>query len=159
MQNVNELKSKLYFLIYLKTKIHYDIKCRNTDEGNSQYSLVCPPYRVLHHGRDGVLGLLHPIHHVSHLCVPEDVWPGPGHLRALMRPGQNCPRWSTLTHSWLACEYEGDTLGHHSSWAEEAEEDTDGGEEVADDELECHVETIAEVVGGEDTEGITLGYV
>ena len=76
-----------------------------------------------------------------------------------MRPGQNSPGWSTLTDSWLACEYEGDTLGYHCSWAEETEEDTDGGEEVADDQLECHVETIAVVVGGEDTEGITLGYV
>jgi len=50
-----------------------------------------------------------------------------------MRPGQNSPRWSTLTDSWLTSEYEGDTLGYHSPWAEEAEEDTDGRKEVADD--------------------------
>ena len=120
-------------IIYLKTKIQKNIERRNNDEGNSQYSLVSPPYWVLHHGRDVVLGLLHPIDHVCDLCVPEYVRPGPVHLRALMRPGQNSSRWSTLTNSWLTCEYEGDTLGYHSSWAEEAEEDTDGRKEVADD--------------------------
>ena len=76
-----------------------------------------------------------------------------------MWPGQYGSRWTTLAHSWLACEYEGDALGYDSAWAEEAEEDTDGGEEVADDEFECYIETIAEVVGGDDTEGIPLGCV
>ena len=74
-----------------------------------------------------------------------------------MRPGQHCTRWSALTHSWLACEDEGDTLGHHGPGVEQAQEDADGGEEVADDELEGHVEAVAVVVGGEDAEGVALG--
>jgi hypothetical protein len=56
-------------------------------------------------------------------------------------------------------EYEGDALGYNSSWAEEAEEDTDGRDEVADDKFECYIETIAVVVGGENTDRITLGCV
>ena len=69
-----------------------------------------------------------------------------------MWSSQYCTRWSALTDSWLACEYERDTLGYHSSWAEEAEEDADGREEVADHEFECCIETVAMVVGGEDTD-------
>ena len=76
-----------------------------------------------------------------------------------MWSSQYCTRWSALTDSWLAREYEGDTLGYHSSWAEEAEEDADSREEVADDEFECYVETVAMVVGGENTDGIALGCV
>ena len=82
---------------YLETKINENVENGSGDESNSQYSLVFPPHRVLHHGRDGVLVLLHHIHHVCDLCVPEDIRPG---------PGQYGSRLSTLSDSWLASEYE-----------------------------------------------------
>ena len=55
----------------------------------------------------------------------------PGHLGALVWSGEHRSGGPALADHWGAHQDEGDPLSHHSPWTEEAEEDQDGRQNVA----------------------------
>ena len=85
-----------------------------------------------------------------------------------MRGGQDGARGSALAHRGRPHQDQGDALGHHrpverccEKWisremqgcrpgAEDAQQDEDGGQHVAEDQLEGDVQRVGEGRGGQD---------
>ena len=82
----------------------------------------------------------------------------PRHLGTLVWCAEAGTVRTTLTHSWSTQQNQRDTLGNHSPGSEDAEEDENSWEDVAETKFERDVETVGEGGGGEDTHTLVWCY-
>ena len=71
-----------------------------------------------------------------------------------MRCGEDGPGGPALAHGRVTHQDQGDALGDHSAGPEDAEQDEDGGQDVAEAQLEGDIEGVGEGGGSEDAHSL-----
>ena len=75
-----------------------------------------------------------------------------------MRCGEDCSRGPALANGWVTHQDQGDPLGDHGAGPEDAEEDEDGRQNVAETQFEGHIEGVGEGRGGQDADRLGRGH-